>query len=113
MHLHYILKYRKPVPCDDLIKWAEWTQKNWRKRRIRKHFIGGLRISTVFLSIDHGIISGEPELFETMIFGNDFETATLFKRYATHREALHGHAEAVAYAKQQREEKKRVQRQKQ
>lgn len=54
-----------------------------------------VRVSTVFLGIDHNYSDrGPPLLFETMIFGgphNDYQ-----ERYATWDEAERGHAKAVA-----------------
>ena len=95
----YILKYRKPVPCDDLLKWAKWFEKK-RKRRVRLTYIGSVRISTVFLGLDHSW-DGIPMLFETMIFGlpntdEDFEFQT---HCTTHRQALKMHTNAIQFTK--------------
>lgn len=56
--------------------------------------IDGIRISTVFLSLDHGFSGGTPILFETMIFG-DIPLDNYQWRYCTYKEAVMGHYEAV------------------
>jgi hypothetical protein len=59
--------------------------------------LGSIRVSTVFLGIDHNLSGkGPPLLFETMIFGgthNDYQ-----KRYSTYKEAEEGHKEACKLA---------------
>jgi len=96
---NYILKHRKPVPCADLFKWAKAFEVR-RSRRIRVTYLDKVKISTVFLCLDHGW-DGIPMLFETMIFGlpdtdDDFEFQT---RCTTHRQALKMHKNAVLFAK--------------
>ncbi|MDP2654913.1 MAG: hypothetical protein Q8Q08_12905 [Candidatus Omnitrophota bacterium] len=52
----------------------------------------GLRVSTVWLGIDHGYGHGRPLIFETMVFpGKSFRDMDMM-RYATEAEALAGHA---------------------
>jgi hypothetical protein len=54
----------------------------------------GVRISTVFLGIDHNHLrQGPPILFETMIFGGPYDQ--YMDRYCTWAEAEAGHARAV------------------
>lgn len=55
----------------------------------------GTYVSTVFLGIDHNFTGTAPGpvLFETMIFGGEFDGGQF--RYCTYEEALQGHAEAV------------------
>lgn len=94
---HYILKHRKPVPVPMLV-WAYWFEKPHSKR-IRLTYLGDIRISTVFLGLDHGLPDIEnPILFETMIFGlfKDDEYQT---RCTHHRQALQMHKTAVQIAK--------------
>lgn len=56
-----------------------------------------IRVSTVFLSIDHGWGDGPPILYETMIFGfpEDHPLHEYMERYATEAEASNGHTAAV------------------
>lgn len=57
--------------------------------------IGEVWISTVFLAFDHAHVGlGAPVLWETMVFGgvnNDYQ-----ERYTSEKDALAGHALAVA-----------------
>lgn len=54
-----------------------------------------IRISTVFLGIDHSFgVGGRPILFETMAFGGVMDGKC--ERYATEEEARAGHADMVA-----------------
>lgn len=54
--------------------------------------IRGVRISTVFLGVDHGF-NGDPVLFETMIFGGEYDEHQT--RYKTWDEAASGHIKHV------------------
>jgi len=93
----YILKYRKPIPCDDPLKWGKWFEQR-HIRKVRTTYLGPVRISTVFMGLDHGW-NGIPMLFETMIFDlpdfdEDYQT-----RCTTHRQALTMHKNAIMFAK--------------
>ena len=70
------------------------------KRVGGKHQSNSLWVSTVYLGIDHGF-EGNPLIFETMIFGGDFEDQYC-ERYATLGEAIEGHQRAVKFAKRLR-----------
>jgi hypothetical protein len=51
---------------------------------------GDIRVSTVFLGLDHGMLDpGPPILFETLVFGGKLEGEG--SRYATWDEAIEGH----------------------
>lgn len=96
----YRLVGRIAVPCSDTREWFEAYGLN---RQVAETFIGGLRISTVFLAIDHNYSGqGDPLLFETMIFddGKDGIDATYQTRCSTwgEAEAQHVAAEVVAMA---------------
>lgn len=72
----------------------EWRGAWNRNRRVGDTTIGDVRVSTVFLMIDHGYSDeGPPILFETLIFGGPHDQEMW--RYATRAEALAGHAAAV------------------
>jgi hypothetical protein len=53
-------------------------------------------VSTVFLGIDHNFGNGPPLLFETMVFGGEYDGYC--KRYSTWEEAEGGHKTACALA---------------
>ena len=63
----YILEGKQTVECNDLITWARWFETG--NRRVAEDIISGVRISTIFLGLDHAFRGGPPMLFETMVFG--------------------------------------------
>lgn len=67
----YILVGKEPVPEPDLLKWGKWFET--ADRIVRRDEIDGVRISTVFLGLDHAFGGGVPLLFETMIFGGEHD----------------------------------------
>lgn len=90
----YILNGTTPEPCEDLIKWAMAFEKT--KHLAESHLGNGsnIRVSTIFLGIDHSHTDGKcPLLFETMAFGGSFDQTQW--RYATYDEAMRGHAAMV------------------
>lgn len=94
---HYILEggKLKPVP---LLVWARWLDNPDNNRQIADARIDGVRISTVFLGLDHNWQPEGPALvFETMIFGGDHDG--FCERYATLDEAKQGHKRVVAMVK--------------
>lgn len=95
----YIWLNKKIIKCDDLLKWARWFEK--ADRQIAKNIIGIYRVSTVFLGIDHRFGMGKRALlFETMIFGGEFEKDEEYQeRCETYEEALAMHKHAVHYIK--------------
>ena len=54
------------------------------------------RVSTVFMSIDHGFGTEEPLVFETMVFVGDTYRDCYCERYHTWAEAEAGHKAAIA-----------------
>jgi hypothetical protein len=96
----YILDGHTPIPCADLITWAQWfatTERTTERTVGRTVLPDGTRISTVFIGIDHRFDDhGPPLLFETMIFGGAQDGYQ--ERYATWDEAVEGHAIAVDIA---------------
>lgn len=93
----YILDDKgEPVPEPDLLPWGQGME--YGDRILAVDYVGKVRISTVFLGIDHGLsfIGSEtaPVLWETMIFGGEHESYQ--ERYVSRSEALDGHRHAVA-----------------
>lgn len=89
-----------PLPQVDVLYWGRWFAEN--DRHVRKSYVRGYYVSTVFLGIDHSWSGGKPVLFETMIFplskkgGEIIHFAEDFcDRYCTWDEAVAGHARAV------------------
>ena len=84
---YYILKGRNPIKCTDLIEWTK--QLGTKDRKVQLSQFGEVKVSTVFLGLDHSFGVGEPLLFETMIFGGEHDSYQ--KRYSTWDEAVKGH----------------------
>jgi hypothetical protein len=77
--------------CPDLQKWGEWMSGHEKERYLAKDEQGQVRVSTVFLGLDHsfGSDAGKPLLWETMIFNGVHDGEQ--DRYSTKEEALAGH----------------------
>ena len=91
--IYYILdEDDQPVKCEDVLKWGAWIQTANRTLKV-DHFPGDIRVSTVFLGMDHGWGSGTPVLWETMIFGGEHDQDQW--RAAARLSACHFHRKAV------------------
>lgn len=65
-------------------------------RRVARDELGHVRVSTVFLGLDHRYgPDGPPLVYETMVFPSDSWTEQACERYSTREEALAGHARMV------------------
>jgi hypothetical protein len=85
-----------PVPVDDVLTWGEWFETSIERRRVaqdrdecQEGATREVRISTVFLGIDHAFGGGPPLLYETMVFGGPLDGFTA--RYHDRESALRGH----------------------
>lgn len=79
----YILDGKVPVPCEDLLTWAEWIENGHEQRIVKQEYVGPFWVSTVFMGLDHNFLEiGPPRLFETMIFrdANDDDLHEWIKR---------------------------------
>lgn len=82
-----------PKPEPDLLAWAKWFEKAERQLALDK--VGGVRVSTVFLGLDHSFgQDGPPLLYETMVFGGKLDQEQ--ERYSTRDDALAGHSRILA-----------------
>lgn len=89
----YILAGHKVVPCDDLMAWGRWFETAKRHVALTTP-VTGIMVSTVFLGLDYRFgATGEPLVFETMIFGGEHDQYC--ERYSTWEEAEAGHKKAV------------------
>lgn len=80
LHNRYILVGQTPVPCEDMLQWAEWFGHADRHVALTRCWGPLCRVSTVFLGLDHNhmrmalayagedVDDYEPLLFETMTF---------------------------------------------
>ena len=96
MNRYYILKDKKVIPVNDVLEWAKMFEK--KDRRVAEDNIGEVRISTVFLGLDHRIGKGKPLIFETMIFEGELDQE--MDRYSTYEEAEKGHKFMVKRVKE-------------
>lgn len=70
---HYILNDEgEPIKCD-LMTWAFWLQNDREKRRVAVYEKGDVKVSTVFLGLDHNYGDGPPHIWETMVFGGEHD----------------------------------------
>lgn len=88
----------------DVLEWGRWFEGTADVpfaeggRRVAEDWPQpDVRVSTVFLGLDHSFGFGPPLLFESMIFGIDGDTYQEW--YTTYDQAKEGHARAVARAK--------------
>lgn len=103
---------KEVVPVRSMLEWADWLVSSTEegradKRRVAKTSLNGHCISTVFLGIDHGFLTG-PLWFETMVFPEGEKPivpelggklreylSEIQLRYATYAEAEKGHQTVV------------------
>lgn len=93
----YLLdKNKKPIPAtlqEVMIK----RENDLDLRQVGYAEIDGVRISTIFLGLDHGW-SDEPDhqpvLWETMVFGGYYDDYQ--ERYTSHQDAIEGHQKMLS-----------------
>jgi len=114
MRFTYILdENENPIVCENIHLWGKWLEaanrhiaedkigipawKRWLGNLLHLKKQEPVRISTVFLGLDHNFSgTGPPLLYETMIFGGKYDQHQ--QRYATKAEALAGHKKCVMLA---------------
>lgn len=89
---NYILNGKEPVLEPDLMKFGKWFETADRVVK-QTQLPDNVKVSTVFLGIDHGFGSDKPVLFETMVFGGEHDQYQ--DRYSTWDEAEAGHQKAI------------------
>jgi hypothetical protein len=88
----FYLEGKTAVRVRDVLQWAELYSAS--PHHVADDEIHGVRISTIFLGLDHNVLGPTPILFETMIFGGERDGEQW--RYSTWDEAEAGHAEACS-----------------
>lgn len=85
-------------PIRGLDNYTRWIQATGGERwSVQAKRDDACLISTVFLRFDHNWSdTGQPVLYETMIFWPGFEFDEWQQRYRTRQDAIAGHNEAVA-----------------
>lgn len=92
----YILEGRTPVLEPDVFKWGKWFET--ANRYVAETQISdNIRVSTVFLGLNHNFGEGIPILFETMVFGGELDQEV--ERYSTWTQAEQGHKRWVIKTK--------------
>ena len=90
----YILdENNKPVKATSIMEAADWMENNPERKAVKQEYVGDVRISTVFLGLDHAWESDIPVLWETMIFGGEHDQ--YMDRYTSYEDALEGHQTAL------------------
>jgi len=85
----YILdENKKPVKCENFMDYANWSA-DIKNRIVEQTDIGNVKVSTVFLGLDHSFVKGVIILFETMVFNGKLDQFQ--QRYQTWDEAKKGH----------------------
>lgn len=85
-----------PEPCNDLMEWGRFMEKRDVRIIAKDALPHDVRVSTVFLGLDHAFGGAVPILWETMIFNGPHDGHQ--ERYTSRADALAGHARAVALA---------------
>lgn len=86
---------RKAISYEESVEF--WQKDKGQKGKVDYiEFPDGVRVSTIFLGMDHSMGDGPPLLFETMIFGGEHDQYQ--RRYTTYEEAQEGHRKAVEIA---------------
>lgn len=95
---HYILQGKTAVPADTMT-WARWYETAKEERIVKQEDVApDVRVSTVFLGLNHNWGDGPPHIFETMVFGGLLDQEQ--DRYSTWEEAEAGHEAMVERAKE-------------
>jgi hypothetical protein len=100
---NYILNEKgEVVPEPDIVKWGMWFETHTQDRIVKQEWVENVRISTVFLGLDHrwGPI-GPPILWETMTFSNRKDWDNEMSRCSGNREQAEAmHEEMVERVKE-------------
>jgi hypothetical protein len=97
--VNYVLRGRAVHPVDKIITWAREFETS--DRCVAKTQLGDVSVSTAFLGVDHAFGAGPPLLFETMIFGGEYDE--WMDRYSSYDDAEAGHNKVVENLKAGRE----------
>jgi hypothetical protein len=100
----YILDNNHKPVISTAVESSKWMEDNPNRKRVAYDELTDLngddvRISTVFLGLDHGWgDSIRPTLWETMIFGG-VNDQNYQERYTSYQDALEGHQKAINFIK--------------
>jgi hypothetical protein len=99
----YILDNNHKPVHKPVLESAKWMEDNPNRKVVGYDELTDLngdevRVSTVFLGLDHGWSGSKPILWETMIFGGENDQAYQ-ERYASYEQAIEGHQKAINFIK--------------
>lgn len=92
---YWKLEGKKVVECKDVLEWGKFFENENRFINSTEILEGAIRVSTVFLGIDHSFspLPHAPLIFETMVFGGSMDQK--MDRYSTYKKAEAGHQKMV------------------
>lgn len=90
---YWILKNKVPVETEDMFQVNNFLSDFKNKVVKQENLADDVRVSTVFLGLDHRFGEGPPLLFETMIFGGEHDQYQT--RCSTWSEAEEMHKQAL------------------
>lgn len=91
--MYYLLDSNKqPYQVTNM---EEYLDKISGQKRVALTEKNKLRVSTVFLGIDHSFNESKPLLFESMVFPEGSYDEIECRRYYTYEEAIAGHKELI------------------
>jgi hypothetical protein len=95
---YYVLDEHNGVVECDLITWGRFFEKMENRLVAYTEITSEINVSTIFIGIDHRMCGkGPPVLFETMVFGGEFDGYDY--RYTSWDDAETGHKMMVARAR--------------
>jgi hypothetical protein len=87
----------EPKICNDVYVWGEWYE-NVSNRSILFNQVGDVKVSTVFLGLDHSFGIGDPVLWGSLITGGSYDGHE--ERYRSKKEAITNHDKLVEMVKE-------------
>lgn len=92
----------QPHPEPDRLAWVRWFETSYQQRVVvQDEVFPGIKVSTVFLGVDHNWNGKEPpQLWQSIIFAPDnYPLGGEQQRYASLTEARAGHAVLVRHVR--------------
>ena len=99
----YILDNNHKPVNKPVLESVKWMENNPNRKTVGYDKLTDLngdevRVSTVFLGLDHAYVGGKPILWETMIFGGTHDQEYQ-ERYSSYEQAIEGHQKAINFIK--------------
>jgi len=100
---HYYDRAGNPITMEEWDKGFELPHDEREKllRVALTEIAEDIRVSTVWLGLDHNGLGGPPHIFETMVFGGPLDGEQW--RYSTEAAAIRGHGQVVALVRYEME----------